>query len=268
MGDLDNPQAFDTLEIERREDLLWVTLNNPAKANALSPRMIAEITELYRRPLLDEGIRALLLRGAGKHFSAGADLEHLRALRDAGPEQNRRDSEALKGIFAAVLRQPALTVAVVHGSCVAGGCGLATAHDYVVAAEDARFMYSEVRIGFVAALVATFLPLRVSGRDLRELLLDPQFLTAERALEIGLVNRVVPEAELEDRATELAVGILERASSQSIARTKELLLDVLGRGLDGALERAAEINAEARASADCRHGIATFLETKKPPRWR
>ena len=83
MGALDNPQAFNTLEIRRREDLLWVTLNNPGKANALAPRMIAEITELYRRPLLDEGIRAVLLRGAGKHFSAGADLEHLRSLRDA-----------------------------------------------------------------------------------------------------------------------------------------------------------------------------------------
>lgn len=264
----DSPQTFDTLKIRRQEDLLWVTLDNPGKANALSPRMIAEITELYRRPLLDEGIRAVLMRGAGKHFSAGADLEHLRSLRDAGPEQNRRDSEALKGIFAAVLRQPALTVAVVHGSCVAGGCGLATAHDYVVAADSARFMYSEVKIGFVAALVATFLPLRVKGRDLRELLLDPQFLTAGRALEIGLVNRVVPEAELPERARELATGILERASSQSIARTKELLLDVLGRDLDGALERAAAINAEARASADCKHGIATFLDTKKPPRWR
>jgi methylglutaconyl-CoA hydratase len=210
----------------------------------------------------------VLLRGAGKHFSAGADLDHLRALRDATPEQNREDSERLRGIFAAILRQPALTVAVVHGSCVAGGCGLATAHDYVVAAEDARFMYSEVRIGFVAALVATFLPLRVAGRDLRELLLDPQFIDARRALEIGLVNRVVPADGLEGAAEELATGILERASSESIARTKELLLDAVGLPLDRALERAAEINAEARATDDCKHGIATFLDTKKPPRWR
>ena len=264
----DNPQAFDTLEVRRQEDLLWVTLDNPRKANALGPRMVAEITALYRRPLLDEGIRAVLLRGAGKHFSAGADLEHLRALRDAGPAENRRASEVLRALFAAVLRQRALTVAVVHGSCVAGGCGLATAHDYVVAAESARFMYSEVRIGFVAALVATFLPLRLKGRDLRELLIDPRFITARRALEIGLVNRVVPDDELESAAVELAGGILGRASSQSIARTKELLLDVMGLGLDGALERAAEINAEARSSADCKHGIATFLDTKKPPRWR
>ena len=261
-------RSFETLEVRRETDLLRVTLNNPAKANALAPRMIAELTELYGRPLRAEGVRAVLLQGAGKHFSAGADLEHLKSLRDAGPEENRRDSEALRALFVSVLRQDALTVAMVHGSCVAGGCGLATAHDYVVATESSRFMYSEVRIGFVAALVATFLPLRVKGRDLRELLLDPQFMGAEQACELGLVNRIVADGELESAAVELAAGILERASSESIARTKRLLLDSLGRGLDEALELAAEVNAEARGTADCRHGIATFLETKRPPRWR
>ena len=261
-------RSFRTLEVHRQGDLLRVTLNNPAKANALAPRMIEEITELYCRPLRSEGVRAVLLQGAGKHFSAGADLEHLRSLRDAGAQENRRDSEALRALFASILRQEALSVAMVHGSCVAGGCGLATAHDYVVATECARFMYSEVRIGFVAALVATFLPLRVKGRDLRELLLDPQFLDAQRALELGLVNRVVQEDELEAATVELVAGILERASSESIARTKKLLLDTLGRSLDEALELAAEANASARATDDCRRGIATFLATKKPPSWR
>ncbi|MEM7354446.1 MAG: enoyl-CoA hydratase/isomerase family protein [Acidobacteriota bacterium] len=266
------PEAFDrsfeTLDVRRQDDLLWVTLQNPRKANALSPHMIADLSELYGRPLRAAGIRAVLLSGAGKHFSAGADLDHLKSLKDAGPEENRRDSEALRGLFAAILHQEALTVALVHGSCVAGGCGLATAHDYVVATETARFMYSEVRIGFVAALVATFLPLRVKGRDLRELLLDPQFIDAPHALEIGLINRVVPEAALHDAASELVSGILTRASSESIARTKRLLLDALGLELDEALAHAAAVNAASRATDDCKHGIATFLETKKPPRWR
>ena len=261
-------RAFETLEVRRQEDLLWVTLDNPRKANALAPQMIAELTELYAKPWRSEGIRALLLQGAGKHFSAGADLAHLESLKVAGADENRRDSEALRALFASILRQQALTVALVHGSCVAGGCGLATAHDYVVAAEDSRFMYSEVRIGFVAALVATFLPLRVRGRDLRELLLDPQFIDAAKALEIGLVNRVVPGADLTASAAELATGILERSSSESIARTKMLLLDVLGRGLDDAMDHAAAVNAASRKTSDCRHGITTFLETKKPPRWR
>jgi len=262
-------QTYELLEIRRDGDLLWVTLSNPEKANALSPAMLAEVTRLYGQPLREEGIRAALLRGAGKHFSAGADLKHLATLKDAGPEENREDSQRLRALFAAVLYQPALTVALVHGSCIAGGCGLATAHDYVVASEDARFMYSEVRIGFVAALVATFLPLRVMGRDLRELLLNPQLLDAERACEIGLVNRVVPATkDLAEAGEELAAGILDTASSESIARTKGLLLDVVGRPLADALDRAAEVNAASRSTEDCRHGIATFLGTKRPPRWR
>ena len=264
---------YDTLMVERQEDLLWVTLNNPSKANALAPAMIADITHLYSRDLRAEGVRAVFLRGAGKHFSAGADLEHLKSLRNASPEENRVDSETLRALFASILYQPALTVALVHGSCVAGGCGLATACDYVVATDSARFMYSEVRIGFVAALVATYLPLRVKGRDLRELLLDPQFLGADQALDIGLINRVVeagddPTASLEEAGGDLAAGILSRASSESIARTKGLLLDAVGLPLRDALERAAEVNAASRSTDDCKHGIATFLDTRKPPVWR
>jgi len=261
-------RRFEALRLRRDDDLLWVELANPRKANALSPQMVDEIIALYRHDLRSEGVRAVLLSGQGKHFSAGADLAYLQSLAEAGPEQNREDSERLEGLFASILRQEALTIALVHGSCIAGGCGIATAHDYVVAADDARFMYSEVRIGFVAALVATFLPLRLRGRDLRELLLDPQLIDARRALDVGLVNRVVPAAELHAAGRALASGILERASSESIARTKRLLLEVFGRPLEEAMTRAAAANAEARATADCRHGIATFLETKKPPRWR
>jgi len=256
------------LETRRDGDLLWVMLNDPERANALSPALIGELIGLYSRPLRTEGVRAVILGGAGKNFSAGADLEHLRSLRDAGPEENRRDSHRLRELFESVLRQEALTIALVHGACVAGGCGLATAHDFVVAADDARFLYSEVRIGFVAALVATYLPLRLRGSDIRELLLNPQFVDARKALEIGLVNRLCPAADLAAEGTALAAQVLETGSSESIARTKRLLLDVIGRPLGEALHEAAEVNAAARATDDCKHGIATFLETKKPPRWR
>lgn len=260
--------AYETLQVARANDLLWVTLNNPKKANALSPRMVDEIIDLYGQPLREQGIRALLLRGAGKHFSAGADLGYLEGLQKAGSKDNRADSKRLRNLFTTILYQDTLTVALVHGSCIAGGCGIATAHDYVVATEDARFMYSEARIGFVAALVATFLPLRLRGRDLRELLLDPQLLDAANALRIGLVNRVVTADALEAAGEALVSGILQRASSESIARTKRLLLDMAGRPLGEAFDLAARANAAARATADCRHGIATFLETKKPPTWR
>lgn len=259
---------FQTLQITHHRDLLWVTLDNPSKANALSPRMVDEIIDLYGRPLRQMGIRALLLRGAGKHFSAGADLAYLESLQKAGAKENRADSVRLEKLFRSILYQDALTVALVHGSCIAGGCGIATAHDYVIATEGASFMYSEARIGFVPALVATYLPLRLRGRDLRELLLDPRPIDAAHALAIGLINRVVAGGELETAGEALVAGILERASSESIARTKQLLLDIVGRPLDDAFARAAQANAASRASADCRRGIATFLATKKPPTWR
>jgi methylglutaconyl-CoA hydratase len=258
----------ESLRVKRDQDLLWLTLGDPERANALSPPLIARLTEVYSRDLLVEGVRAVLLSGAGRHFSAGADLEHLKALQSGDAEENRLDSERLRALFSAVLKQEALTIALVQGACVAGGCGLATAHDFVVASDDSRFMYSEVRIGFVAALVATFLPLRLRGRDIREMLIAPEFISAAKALEMGLVNRVVARDDLQAAGSDLAADILRRASSSSIALTKRLLLESMGRPLGEALEHAAEINAGARETADCKHGIQTFLDTKAPPRWR
>ncbi len=263
-----DPVSNDLILSKRKDDLLWVTLNQPNKANALSPALSAQLTGIYSRDWRREGVRAILLRGNGRHFSAGADLGHLASLKDAGAEENARDSAALRDLFESILRQETLTVAMVQGSCIAGGCGLATANDYVVATESARFLYSEVRIGFVAALVATFLPLRVRGRDLREMLLNPQLLSADRALELGLANRVVADDALESSTLELVEEILTTASSESIARTKRLLLEVHGLPLSDALDAAEAANAAARATEDCKHGIATFLETKKPPNWR
>lgn len=257
-----------SLRVERDGDLVRLTLDDPARANALSPALAEALTAEFRRDWRAEGVRAILLAGAGKHFCAGADLDNLRKLADATPLDHRLDSRRLRDLFDAILRQEALTVAVVQGSCVAGGCGLATACDFVVAAEDARFLYSEVRIGFVAALVATFLPMRVKGRDLRELLLFPEFLDATRAREIGLIDRVVPAERLAEEAELLVGRILANGSSESIARTKRLLLDLAGRRLDERLDLAAEANAEARSTADCRHGVAHFLDHKSPPRWR
>jgi len=258
----------DPLRVVREGDLLHVELDDPRRANALSPELVGRLIDVYRRDWRAEGVRAILLAAAGKHFSSGADLEHLRALQTASELDNRLDSRRLRDLFASVLRQEALTLALVQGSCVAGGCGLATACDFVIAADDSRFLYSETRIGFVAALVATYLPLRLRGADLRELLLNPEFVPAERALAIGLVNRVVPREALRAAGLELADEILRKASSESIARSKRLLLELVGRPLDERLSLAAEANAAARATADCRRGIATFLAEKRTPDWR
>jgi methylglutaconyl-CoA hydratase len=256
------------LVVERDGDLLWARLDDPRRANALSPPLVSALTELYERDWRAEGVRALLLEASGPHFSAGADLDNLRRVADSGLEENRADSRRLRRRFESILRQPALTLALVQGACVAGGCGLATACDFVVAAEDARFMYSEARIGFVAALVATYLPLRLRGSDIRELLLSPEFVPAPRALEIGLVNRLAPPDGLRAAGRALADEILSRASSESIARTKRILIDMLGRPLDERLDRAAEENAQSRLTEDCRRGVAAFLADKRTPDWR
>ena len=133
--------AEQRIRVRRDGDLLRVTLDDAERANALSPRMIEEVTEVYRRDWLAEGVRAVILDAPGKNFSAGADLEHLRSLRDAGHEQNLADSRRLRDLFASVLRQPALTVALVQGACVAGGCGLATAH--ALASRDRLIFYTD-----------------------------------------------------------------------------------------------------------------------------
>lgn len=255
--------------VERRDgDVLHLTLNDAQRANALSPALVAALTSAYRRDLRADGVRAVVLAGAGANFCAGADLENLRRMADATAVEHRIESKRLRDLFEAVLRQEALTVALVQGSCVAGGCGLATACDFVIAEESARFLYSEVRIGFVAALVATYLPLRVKGSDLRELLLAPDFLPAARAHEIGLVNRVVPVGELGAAGDALVDRTLRAASSESIAATKRLLLDLLGRPLDERLDRAAAANAAQRETADCKRGVASFLASKRTPDWR
>lgn len=252
----------------RQDDLLFVTLNEPERANALSPVLLTELTAIYSHDWRQEGVRALILSATGKHFSAGADLEHLRSLREAALEDHRSDSAALRGLFESVLRQDCLTIALVHGACVAGGCGLATAHDFVLASEDARFMYSEVRIGFVAALVATYLPLRLRGADIRSVLLNPEFLSAREAQAIGLVDHIAPEGQLHASGEGLAADILEKASGESIAQTKRLLLDLLGKGIAERFDLAQEVNARSRLTDDCKRGIAYFLEHKKTPDWR
>lgn len=249
-------------------DLLRLTLNDPKRANALSPALVDALTAVYSRDLRSEGVRAVILAAAGKHFSAGADLENLKSVAVKSLEENREDSAKLRGLFESILRQEALTIALVHGACVAGGCGLATACDFVIAADEARFMYSEVRIGFVAALVASYLSLRLRGSDIRELLLNPDFIESGPALEIGLVNRLVPERELRTAGDELAAEVLSKASSESIAHTKRILLAVFGRALDERLDLAAEANAQSRLTDDCRQGVEAFLKSKKSPNWR
>ncbi len=254
--------------VETRGSSRLLTLNDPERANPLSPQLIDALTEALEQAAADDGVRAVVLTGAGKHFSAGADLAALERLAAGGDlAEQRADSARLEHLFARLVGHPKLTVAAVNGAAVAGGCGLAVACDLVVAERDARFAYTEVKIGFVPALVSTFLTRRVTGQVARRLLLDPEMLTAERAFDLGLVDDVVVDRRGLDRALEWAEAIARKASPAAFAATKRLLNESFGLGWRESLARAAEINARQRLHPECIRGVRTFLATKATPDW-
>ncbi len=261
--------VMDELLLSHRDGpLLILTLNDPRRANPLSPPLVRSLTLELERAATDGGLRAVVLAGAGRHFSAGADLEALRSIAEGGdPEANLEDSRRLERLFATLLDHPKLTIAAVHGAAIAGGCGLATACDLVVAEPSSRFAYTEVKIGFVPALVSTYLTRRVPGHVARRLLLDPEMLEGARAVEIGLADELAPEGGALGRARELALEICAKASPAALAATKDLLNRTTGLPWREALGIAAGVNAAQRAHPECRRGVASFLETKKTPDW-
>jgi methylglutaconyl-CoA hydratase len=253
---------------ERRGAIAVLTLNDPERANPLSSTMMVALMNALERAESDETVRAVVLTGAGRHFSAGADLEALERIAEAGDEAvNRSDAEQLRKLFEILLGHPKLTVAAVHGAAVAGGCGLATACDLVVAEPGAHFAYTEVKIGFLAAVVLTFLTRRVAGHVARRMLLDPEMIDGAAAVKIGLADELAAEGEALNTATDLARKICAKASPSALTATKALLNETVGLGWREALATAAEANVRQRMHPECVRGVRSFLEAKKTPDW-
>jgi len=258
----------DILLVESDGPIQVLTLNEPRRANPLSPEMATALTNALKSAEADDRVRAVVLTGAGRHFSAGADLAALKQIAEGGSlEENLNDSRRLQQLFSCLLDHPKLTIAAVHGAAVAGGCGLATGCDFVVADEGARFCYSEVKIGFIPALVSTYLTRRVAGHVARRLLLDPEMLDAKRAQAVGLVDEVVPVGTSLERATSLARSVCTKASPSALAATKRLLNRTVGMDWRQAMDVAAEANAGQRLEDECRRGVQCFLKTKGTPDW-
>jgi len=257
------------LVLSRRDGpLLTLTLNDPERANPLSAAMADTLRGALQAAARDPVVRAVILTGAGRHFSAGADLNSLAAIAAGGdPEANLADSRRLEWLYAVLLGHPKLTVAAVRGAAVAGGCGLATACDLVVAERSARFAYTEVKIGFVPALVSTFLTRRVAGHVARRLLLDPEMLDGERALSLGLADDLADDGAGEERARERALALCRKVSPAALEATKRLLNDTAAMGWREALSFAAEANARQRLHPECQRGVRAFLERKTTPDW-
>ncbi len=254
--------------LETSRDVAVVTLNRPEKRNALNPRLVEELHQVLVRIEQNPQTRVVILTGAGTAFCAGADLAYLRALSGYDEQQNLEDTRRLADLFQKLYALPRITIARVHGPALAGGCGLITLCDFVIAArEQARFGYTEVRIGFIPALVANYLIRRVCPHVAHELMLTGRVLSAPEAQQVGLVHQVVPDEQLEAHTQAFVEQLLQQNSFAAMVRIKALTQQLLDLPLEQGLEKAARENVAARKTPDCQRGLAAFLN-KETLRWR
>lgn len=242
--------------------ILTITLNRPQRRNALTSGMIHELT-LALRAAEDSRCGIVVLRGAGEHFCSGLDLSELRAMIGRSREQHHLDSTNVAELFRTLYNLSLPSIAEVRGFALAGGMGLATLCDFTIAGDDARFGYTEVKIGFVPAIVSSFLLLQLGEKQARDLLLTGRILDAAEAHTLGLITRVVPAAELDAAIHDLATTLLSNSPS-SMRATKHLLHRQEIERLSRNMRAAVNINAELRTTDDFREGITAFLEKRKP----
>ena len=238
--------------------VLTLTLNRPEKRNALDSAMIDALLRELDRAELDAAVRVVLLRGAGPDFCAGADLAELLESTDKSPEQNAADAQRLGEVFIKIRQLSKAVVAGVRGRAFAGGCGLATACDMVVAHEEASFGYPEVKRGFVPAMVMAMLRRAVGEKVAFDLVGTGHILSAPEALKVGLVSRVLARDHFEKQLTEI-VGAFAAGSGTALALIKRQLYELDGRGFEEGIALGARVNAIARATPDFRSSVAEFF---------
>ncbi len=235
-----------------------VTLNRPERRNALTLELLSQLCAAIKVASDEPQNRLIILRGAGAAFCTGLDLKEA-----ADQTKAHATAEMVANTLIAVSQTHLVTIAAVHGAAVAGGAGIMSACDFVVAAERTRIGYPEVRRGLVAGLVMTFLGRQVSERNMRELLLGSELIYAERAKEIGLVNRVVAQNDLMPEALKFAASVLQGAPG-AVAQTKRLIDELWWRSVKDDVDLALKYHMQARESDEAREGIAAFNEKRKP----
>jgi len=255
---------FHTLELASDSGIATVTLNRPEKRNALSFQLVDEILTALDEIEKSDAL-VVILTGAGKAFCAGLDLDELKPMTGKSHAENVADSRRMAGIFRRLYDFPKPTIAAVNGAAIAGGTGLATMCDFTLAVPEAKFGYTEVRIGFVPAIVSSILVWQVGHKIARDLLLTGRIFDATEAHRVGLVNEIVTFDRLISRARELATQLMENSPS-SVRATKKLVNGFIAGALDQQIEQAVEQNAAIRQTADFREGVTSFLEKRKP-RW-
>jgi methylglutaconyl-CoA hydratase len=237
-----------------------LTLNRPEKRNALHPDLVKQIKEKLKQIEKDEGVKVLIITGEGKAFCAGADLSYLDKLREYSSIENEKDSQDLAELFLMIYNFPKPVIAAVNGAAIAGGCGLASVCDLIVANENhSKFGYSEVKIGFIPAMVSTFIIRKVGEGLARQLLLSADIITGKRAYEIGFVNYLYNNVL--EGAMEVASNLIQN-SAYSMKLTKDMIKTVSQLSVEDAVEYCIKLNTISRSSKDFKAGLENFLNKK------
>lgn len=242
----------------------FISLNRPEKRNALSPELIQALGQAFSEFEKNEEVKMVILKAEGKAFCAGADLDYIQQMQHFSFDENLADSNRLKALFSKIYEFPKVVIAQVQGHALAGGCGLVTVCDFAFASTSALFGYTEVKIGFIPALVSVFLSEQIGQAKTSELLLSGELISSTKAAELGLITETVDQEFLEKRTLEFAQKLIQENSAFSMQETKRLLRSLGEQARHKALDLAADANAKARSHADCVKGISSFLSKTKP----
>ena len=253
---------YGTISISDKGPIRTVTLDRPERRNAMTPKMQEELIAAMEEAVAN-GCRVLVFGGTGQAFCSGLDLSALQAMRDQTVSEHRIDAERIARLFRTLYELPISTIAAVNGAAIAGGAGLAMVCDFTLATPAAKFGFTEVRIGFVPALVSAFLALQIGDKRTRDLLLTGRIFDANEAWRLGLANEVVPPEQLTQRVQSLAEALLANSPGAQQA-TKRLMVMQNKAWLDSAIDAALQNSVQARETADFREGIAAFLEKRMP----
>ena len=254
--------AYKTILYIEKDGVAEIILNRPEKRNSLNDVMIDEITQVFKGFTASKDISAVILSGAGGNLCSGMDLDYLQKISQFDLEQNKADSQKFKNMLLAIYECSKPVIAKVSGYALAGGCGIASCCDIIVADDTVEFGYPEVKIGFIPAIVMPFLLKRVTETHAKELMLTAMTIGADEAERMGLVNMAVKPGELDSKTLELC-ELFRNNSMNSVTITKEMFRKLSGMNFDEALDYASELNASVRMTEDFKKVIKNFLDKRK-----
>ncbi len=254
---------MELLEYNKSERIASIAINRPEKRNALNPGLVSALTNAFVTAINDEDVKVIVLKANGEVFSAGADLDYLKHLQNNTDDDNLKDTNLLKELFLTIYRSPKLVIAQVEGHAIAGGCGLISVCDLIFSVPEAQFGYTEVKIGFIPALVTCFLLRRIGEGRAKELLLSGELIDAQTAADYGLINFVCAKEEIAGAVDSYVHKLIRSVSANSVALGKALIDSVQDHSLEDSLNLAVKMNVETRSSSDCKKGISAFLKKEK-----